>query len=857
MATFQTLSVLPTLPERIQNLKDLAYSFWCSWNPEAENLFKQLNPRLWNAVQYNPAKFLRYISQRRLDSASKNQEFLKEYDRIVASYKQHKEASLLWFKKTYGDTAKPDFQIGYFSAEFGLHESFPMYSGGLGILAGDFIKSCSDLGIPLVAVGILYQNGYFEQKLNREGWQEAVYHHYSFMDMPIEPIKNDFGEEIKINVDFPNGTIIAKVWKASVMNTVLLLLDTNVPENIPENREITAKLYGGDQDMRVRQELVLGIGGVRALRACGYQPSVWHMNEGHSVFMALERIRELVEKEAMTFQQAAEIVRSSTVFTTHTPVPAGNDAFHYGLIEKYFFSYWVRMKISKEAFLDLGTAPDEEGHGMFNLTILALNLCAWKNGVSRLHGHVSRNLWKHNWVGIPAEEIPISYVTNGVHSETWMNPRIRELYNHYLPEWPDKLLDTSYWSRIDQIPDRELWDVTRQMKKEMIAFIHQRVSEQRSRYGETIEQLREIEGIFDENTLTIGFARRFATYKRATLILKNIERFKRIINNPDRPVQMIFAGKAHPADRPGQELIKQIYEVSRSPDFKNRIVFLENYNMEVARNLVSGVDIWLNTPRRPHEASGTSGQKVPVNGGINFSVMDGWWEEAYNEKNGWIIGDNREYTDTVIQDMVDAVSFYDTLEKDIVAKYYARNQEGIPIEFLSMMKHSMKTVIPQFNTHRMARDYVDQLYFPAYAFGETMQEKRYENGKSIAHWKSHISKEWNAVKIQANSVRRNEEEIPANLELEMSATVYLAEIDPKDVVVELYFERYNVMGELEGTDTFPMCLDMETLHHTYVFKGKFRLSERGNYRYSIRALPHHPALPHKFDTGLVRWIGDA
>jgi len=857
MPTFQTLSVLPTLPERLKSLKDLAYSFWSSWNPEVEDLFRSLNARLWSAVQYNPAKFLRYISQRRLDAAAKNTEFLNEYDRIVALYEHHRDVASLWFSQTYGKSGKEGFQVGYFSAEFGLHESFPMYSGGLGILAGDFIKSCSDMGLPIVAVGLLYKNGYFEQRLNREGWQEALYHEYPFMDLPVETIKNDFGEEIKINVDFPNGTVLAKVWRVSVMNTALLLLDTDLPENTPENREITSKLYGGDHDMRVRQEIILGIGGVRALRACGYQPTVWHMNEGHSVFMALERIRELVEKESITFHQALEIVRASTVFTTHTPVPAGNDAFHYSLIEKYFYPYWVRMKLSKDAFLGLGTAPYEAGQMMFNLTILALNVCAWKNGVSRLHGHVSRNLWKNNWSGVPTNEIPISYVTNGIHTETWMNRNIRGLLDKYLPEWKDRLLDPAYWERIDEIPDHELWEVTRKMKKEMIQFIHDRVSEQRSRYGETIEQLREVDSIFDENTLTIGFARRFATYKRATLILQNTERFKRIFNDPERPVQMIFAGKAHPADRPGQELIKRVYEISRSWDFKNRIVFLENYNMEVARNLVSGVDIWLNTPRRPHEASGTSGQKVPVNGGINFSVIDGWWEEGYDGKNGWVIGDGREYADTNIQDTVDAVSFYDTLEKEIVPKYYARNEEGIPVEFLTMMRHSMKTVIPQFNTHRMVRDYLDQLYLPAYSYGAVMEEKRFESGKAVAEWKAHIEREWRAVKIQANSIRRNEEEIPANLELEFSATVYLGEIEPKDVTIEIYFERYNVMGELEGTEIFPMAMDMETLHHTYVFKGKFRLSERGNYKYSIRALPFHPGLPLKFDTGLIRWMGES
>jgi len=855
MRPFKNISVVPNIPERITFLRELSLNFWTVWNPEAERLFSEMNKSLWLKVGRNPVKFLKNVSQKRLDQAAESEEYLKLYDDVVEKCGIYKELKKSWYGKNYANKEElNDLQIAYFSAEFGIHESFPIYSGGLGILAGDHIKSSSDLDIPLIAVGLLYKNGYFEQKITKEGSQQVIYNSYSFSDFPVTPAKNDFGEEIKISVDLPEGTLMAKVWIADVMNTRILFLDTDISENPPEFRVITSQLYGGDNEMRIKQEMLLGIGGVRALRRVGFTPTVWHMNEGHSVFMALERIRELVESKKVNFIQALEAVRASTVFTTHTPVPAGNDAFHHSLISKYFGKFWRRLGISEKEFLDLGRADIDKTSQMFNLTILALKAATWKNGVSKLHGEVSRSMWNDVWYSIPSVEIPIRHITNGIHVESWLHEEMRKLYDKYLPEWKDNLLNLNYWNKIDEIPNEELWTTLKKMKGNMIDFVHNRVIDQRRRHGETIEQLREIENIFDSDTLTIGFARRFATYKRATLIFRNMERLKSIINNPERPVQIIFAGKAHPADKPGQELIKKIYEISRMPDFANRIVILENYDMEVGRNLVSGVDIWLNTPRRPHEASGTSGQKVPVNGGINFSVLDGWWVEGYNKHNGWVIGDSREYDNTEIQDNVDSVSFYDTLEKEVIPAYYSRQGKDYPERFLGIVKESIKSNVPVFNTHRMVKDYLEKLYIPAFEYGKKLGNDDYKKAMQLAEWKKKVRTEWDSVRINSNSKREDGEEIPVNYKVDFSATVYLGDISPEDVSVEVYFARYNINDEMENYEVFPLEMERETLHNTYIFKGTVQLEERGRYEYSMRVVPKDSDLPQQHDLGLVRWI---
>jgi len=853
MRKFNSLSVVPHLPDRIKGLRDLAYSFWNAWNPEIRNLFRELNPELWELVERNPVLFLKNISQRRLDKASESDSYLSEYDDVYGKYEQYIGNQETYFNQKIDAEKKEEFRVAYFSAEFGLYESLPIYSGGLGILAGDHVKSASDLDIPLVGVGLLYRNGYFQQKINKDGWQESYYPVYDFTDFPVVPIVNDQNAEIKVAVELPDGKLFAKVWKTKVMRTTLLLLDTDIEDNPPKYRNITSQLYGGNEEMRVKQEILLGIGGVRAVRMCGYKPSVWHMNEGHSVFMALERIREMVEGKSLDFFEALETVRGSTVFTTHTPVPAGNDAFPLYLIEKYFSHFWSRLSIPRKEFLELGIERNGD-QNMFNLTVLALNMTAWRNGVSRLHGEVSRDMWQNAWYEVPVQEIPITHVTNGIHVETWLNDDMRRLYDEYLPEWKFNLLNEEYWKKIDDIPDKELWKTKKKMKKDMIDFIRTKTEDQRRRNGETVEQLREIEDILDPDALTLGFARRFATYKRATLIFRNIERLKNILCCTDKPVQIIFAGKAHPADRPGQELIKRIYDISRDEAFKNKIVLLENYNMEIGRYLVSGVDIWLNTPRRPHEASGTSGQKVPVNGGVNFSVLDGWWVEGYNGNNGWVIGDGREYKEQNIQDTVDAVSFYDTLEKEIVPMYYDKNEDDIPARFLEVMRNSMKTNIPRFNTHRMLNDYLNKLYVPANNYGHEIRGNDFKIAKALSVWKRKLNGEWQAVRINTDSMRIEGEEVPVDMDMEFSAKIFTGDIDPEDLKVELYFARYNIHNNMEGYEVFPMELEKETIHNTYIYRGNAKLKERGRYQYSIRVIPENKNLPHKHDTALIKWL---
>src|SRR6056297_1015237 len=855
MNKFNSISVVPHIPERIKGLREIAYSFWNAWNPEVRSLFEDMNPYLWQIVQRNPVRFLKHISQKRLDKASKSEDYLSKYDEVYKKYEHYLKDKKTFFNtnEVLDEEEKDNFLIAYFSAEFGLHESLPIYSGGLGILAGDHVRSASDLGIPLLGVGLLYRNGYFQQKINNQGWQESDYPEYDFADFSVVPIKNDQNEEIKISVPLPDGNLLAKVWKVQIMRSTILLLDTDIKENPPKFREITSQLYGGGQELRIKQEILLGIGGVRAVRMTGYKPSVWHMNEGHSVFMALERIRELVEGKSLTFFEALETIRAKTVFTTHTPVPAGNDAFPLHLMEKYFAHFWSRLSISRKEFLELGIEKEGD-HNLFNLTVFAMNMTAWRNGVSKLHGEVSRSMWKNAWYDIPVQEIPIDHVTNGIHLETWLNNDMRAMYDEYMEDWKFNIPNKEFWKKLDDIPDKVLWNVTNKMKKSMVEFIHQRIKQQRERNGETIEQLREIESILDPDTLTIGFARRFATYKRATLFLKNIERLKNIITNSERPVQFVFAGKAHPADKPGQELIKRVYEITREDPFKNKIVFLENYDMEVARYLVSGVDIWLNTPRRPHEASGTSGQKVPVNGGVNFSVLDGWWVEGYNGNNRWVIGDGREYENTNIQDTVDAVSFYDTLEKEIVPMYYDKNEDDIPARFLEVMRNSMKTNIPRFNTHRMLNDYLNKLYVPANNYGHEIRGNDFKIAKALSVWKRKLNVEWQAVRINTDSMRIEGEEVPVDMDMEFSAKIFTGDIDPEDLKVELYFARYNIHNNMEGYEVFPMELEKETIHNTYIYRGNAKLKERGRYQYSIRVIPENKNLPHKHDTALIKWL---
>ncbi len=699
------------LPERIGRLNELAYNLWWAWNPDAINLYKSLNHNLWDTVSHNPVELLQSISLNVLRSAAEDPEYLANYDKVMADFDAYMNSTDTWFHRNYPNMK--DKAIAYLSFEFGLHESIPAYAGGLGILAGDHLKESSDMGLPLSAIGFIYNQGYFVQKISEDGWQETSNFYLDFNKLPIIPLYYEDGRKVMISVNLPGRDIHARIWKIQVGRNSLYLMDTTIDENSPYDQQLTAKLYTADLDTRISQEILLGIGGVRLMRELGINPNVWHMNEGHAAFLSLERCREIVAS-GKTFEEAAEIVRKNDVFTTHTPVPAGNDRFPMWLMEKYFSKMWGELGLTSEQFLDLGKETTTWGD-QFTMPILALKLSERSNGVSKLHGEVSRAMWHFLWPDRKVEEVPISHVTNGVHSHTWVSRRMGLVFDQYLgKEWRDNLDDVEMWKKVEDIPDEVLWEVRRHQKRQLNSYIAR--SARRVWVTGSKHPVQIIAGgvLLEPDALTIGFARRFPTYKRGNLILRDYERLLRLLNNTDRPVQFVFSGKAHPADEAGKLILQQLYRAIKDAHTGGRMVFLEDYNMDIARHLVSACDVWMNTPRRPMEASGTSGMKAAMNGALNFSVLDGWWAEGYNGKNGWAIGTEQEYDSTEAQDDADALSLYETLENEIVPLYYDRKDIAAPSKgWMKMMKNAISTLSPMYSTRRMVGDYVRNMYIPA------------------------------------------------------------------------------------------------------------------------------------------------
>ena len=694
------------LPEPIRRLEELAYNLWWVWQPEARQLFRMWDYPLWRSTRHNPVKMLQSMTPEELQRLSDNITFRRKLNKVMMRFDAEMANGTSWFSATYPDLKGKG--IAYFSAEFGLHTSLPIYSGGLGILSGDHCKEASDLGIPLVGFGFMYPQGYFRQRIPAHGWQEAVYLELSFDDAPIWPVTDGNGGRLKVAVQLDNRQVLVQVWCVKVGRTHIFLMDTDFEENAPWDRELTARLYGGDQEMRLQQEVILGVGGVRVCRALGIDPVAWHMNEGHSAFLVLERMREFVQ-QGLTFEEASRKVYESSIFTTHTPVAAGHDAFPFHLIEKYFWHYWENMDLDRERFMKLAQHNEPWGPS-FNMTVLAMQNSKYINGVSRLHGEVSRQMWQHLW---PEKPNPIVSITNGVHVPTWISGEMDNLISRYLgPDWLDHHDEPALWRAIDDVPDGRLWEVKQSLKRKMFSFIWDRARRRWIEGDADATQLLASGTMLDPEALTIGFARRFATYKRATLIFRDIERLKRILLDTHRPVQLIFAGKAHPADEPGKYLIQQIINLAKEHEMGARIAFVQDYDMNLARYLVQGVDVWLNNPRRPREASGTSGEKAALNGTPNLSVLDGWWPEAYNGANGWAIG-GEEYADEAQQDDYDANSLYTLLEEEIVPLYYQRDADGVSRGWCQVMKESMRTCAPHFSMRRMLKEYVDMLYAPA------------------------------------------------------------------------------------------------------------------------------------------------
>ena len=699
------------IPDKIDRLPELTYNLWWSWTPEARNLFKRLDYALWRRTQHNPVQMLQEMTEEQLEAAAKDAAFIRHYEKVMMLYDEKVKSTDAWFPNNY-----PDLQnqiIAYFSFEFGLHSSLPIYSGGLGILSGDHAKEASDLGLPFVGVGFMYPQGYFRQRIPAHGWQEAVYQQLNMNQAPIAPVYLDEDEELHISVYLGDRNVYARVWHVHVGRISLYLLDTDVDENDPWDRELSARLYSGDSEMRIRQEIMLGIGGVRTLRALGFSPTVWHMNEGHSAFLLLELIRDKV-REGMSYEDAKAFVTKQSVFTTHTPVPAGHDAFTFDVVSRYFNGFWDDLGLSREEFLALGEHQETWGQA-FNMTILALKLAGQSNAVSQLHGEVSREMWQGVWPETKnVADVPIVGITNGVHLPTWIGSEISGLYAKYLgPNWIDNQDDPAIWQRLADMPDKELWNMHQVLKHKLMDFLRGRA---RRRWVAGVNDATQVMTggtLLDPDALTIGFARRFATYKRADLIFRDIDRLKKLLLDVHRPVQLLFAGKAHPADDPGKSLIQRIYNFTKNNELGGRVAFVEDYEIHMARYLTQGVDIWLNTPRRPREASGTSGMKAAVNGVPNLSILDGWWVEGYNGANGWAIGKNIDYVDQELQDDEDANSIYRLLEDEIVPLYYKRDHDDVPRGWAEVMRESIRSNAPQFSMTRMIKEYTTKLYIPA------------------------------------------------------------------------------------------------------------------------------------------------
>ena len=703
--------VLPnnfSLPRRIERLGELAYNLWWTWNPDVQRLYKRIDIDLWEETTHNPVQFLRKVERAKLNAVTHDSYFLDFYDRSMLAFDQYMEREDTWYQENHGHM--DDEIIAYFSTEFGLHETLPIYAGGLGVLSGDHLKEASDLGLPLVAMGFLYTRGYFTQIISEDGWQEDNYVKLNFDELPVIPLLDEEDKPLTVSVELAGREVLVRIWKIKVGRVSLYLLDTNVEGNSDEDRELTARLYNSDLDSRISQEIILGIGGVRALRALGCYPTVWHMNEGHSAFLSLERIRELMD-QGRSLEEAKAEVQSRTLFTTHTPVPAGSDEFPDWLIDKYFGGFREMLGLDRDTFFDIARHQVSWGE-TFSMPVLAMRMSTLRNGVSELHGQVAREMWKDLWPDLKTEDVPISYITNGVHTGTWLARRLRHLYGRYLGlDWLEFIDDPEIWNGISSIPDEELWAVRRHLKRKLVFYMRERTRAQWAQDVIHPVQVIASGALLNPYALTIGFARRFATYKRADLILSDFERLLRIINKPNMPVQIIFAGKAHPADRPGKLLIQKVYRKVKLAETGGRLVFLEDYDMNLARYMIQGVDVWLNTPRRPKEASGTSGQKAALNGVLNFSILDGWWREGYNGHNGWAIGTDESNPDTQFQDDMDAEDLYDTLENEIVPLYYERSAGDLPLEWISRVKESIRTLAPEFSMRRMVKAYSSDMYF--------------------------------------------------------------------------------------------------------------------------------------------------
>jgi len=843
--------VVPSLPDKLKRLRDLAYNLWWCWNPEAIELFRRLDRDLWEQTYHNPAAMLGMISPERFEQLAADEGVLAHIERVHDQFTDYME-STTWFKSAHPDPS--GIKIAYFSLEYGLTESMPIYSGGLGVLSGDLTKSASDLGVPLVGVGLLYREGYFRQYLNPEGWQQEYYPDNDFFNMPVSLVREPKGKALTIAVPYPAGPVKAQIWQVAVGRVTLYMLDANIDENRPEDREITARLYGGEtgSEDRMRQEIMLGIGGIRALKALGIEPTVCHMNEGHSAFLTLERVRLLMEEKKVSFAEARQAVAAGNVFTTHTPVPAGNDMFDPRVIDKYFADYYQALGLSRPQFLALGRQDPHDKDEPFCMTVLALKNAAAANGVSKLHGEVSRRMWARVWNGVPIEEVPVTSITNGMHTRSWISHELVGLYNRYLgPKWIESSADQTVWRRVEQIPDGELWRTHERRRERLVAFARRRQRDQLERRGAPPGEIARAEEVLDPEALTIGFARRFAAYKRATLLLRDPDRLERLLTDKERPVQIIFAGKAHPKDNSGKELIRRIVQFARR--LPRHVVFLEDYDINVGRYLVQGVDLWLNTPRRPMEASGTSGMKATANGAINMSIPDGWWVEGFNNDNGWTIGLGENYgEDYDYQDDIESRAIYDMLEKEVIPMFYDRGPDDLPRRWIERMKAAMRSICPVFNTNRMVHEYAERFYLPAAKRYQRLTADGLAKARALAEYMALLDAEWRNLRIESVETE-SVEELPVGSELTVRARVRLGALKPEQVAVQIFEGLLDQDGDIAGAEVVPMVADKASADGGREFVGRIVCRTSGQHGFSIRVVPSHDDLSNPFHTGRILW----
>jgi glycogen phosphorylase len=851
LSTRFTLEVQPRLPQRLKRLTELANDLLYSWDRQARGLFYRLDPQLWESCGHNPRVFLRRVSQERLEQAAEDRIYVEDYHRVLSGYDTYHAEDIAPEAGRLLDP-KEDL-IAYFCAEFGFHESFPVYSGGLGILAGDHCKAASDLGLPFVAVGLLYRQGYFTQTIDGQGTQIAHYTPTDFADLPVQPAVDAAGNEIHVEVALPGRTVVLKVWRAKTGRITLILLDSDLSGNAEPDRAITYQLYGGDIHTRIQQEIVLGIGGVRALRALGVNPTVWHINEGHAAFQILERCRELVAG-GLGFDAAFETVAGNTVFTTHTPVAAGHDIFDHDLIDTYFADFIRQCGLDPGAFHALGASPVAEKG--FNQTALALRGSRFRNGVSRIHGQVASRMESYIWPQLAPDENPIGHITNGVHVQTFLAREWTNLFDmRFGGSWRNELLNPEFWERIDDIPDHSYWSLRQSLKSEMLAEVRRRARLQHRRNGcseALVERHTAHLSPQETDLLIIGFARRFATYKRATLLFQDPARLARLLNDPLRPMILIFAGKAHPNDIPGQQLIKVIHEFAQRPEFEGRIVLLEGYDLSLARKLVTGVDVWVNNPEYPLEASGTSGQKAGINGVINLSVLDGWWGEGYNGENGWAITPHGPQYDKAYRDREEGEELLDILEKQVVPLYYARNGHGYSEGWVKKSKASMKSVMPHFNSQRMVMDYVRNYYTLARKERLILSGNGYARAKQLAEWRKKVERLWPQLRIRR--LDDAPQEIAAGDALPIRVAAHLNGLAADDVLMECLVGVEAENGDFAQQAAYIFTPGAVNEQGETVFSLDLLTNIPGLQYYKIRMFPFHTALAHRYEMGLMVWL---